>query len=201
MSPAIKSTLYFIPVFIAFLLTQSSFFIPFLVQIIALTAIIFILSLIFFHRFSIVLIIFLTNLIILSTGAISSPLFFLIYFLLFALSFQNHPLTNLSYSLITIIFFSYSLSSPTTIIQLLSLILITPLTWFISYSQDLSQKNESNLSQDETDFLLWISLHLKSSLREIIFLSDNSKITKIAKNLIKDSEKLGRNIDQNSDET
>jgi len=201
MSTASKILYFFLPLLLAFLIHQSESLTPFLPQIIALTSLIIILSLIFIHRLFLPLVIFILNLIVFSTGGISSFLFFLIYFLLFSLSFQNHPITNLIYSLIIIIFYSYSLNSISSLIQLLSLLLITPLTYFISQQQQLHQKTEANLTQDETDFLLWISLRLKNSLKQIISLSNNSKINKIAKNLLKDSEKLEHSIDQNSDET
>lgn len=200
MSNLFKILTFFIPLLIAFLLHQSQTILPFLPQIIALTSLIIIITLIFLHRLLLPLVVFILNLIVFSTGGISSSLFFLIYFLLFSLSFQNLPLTNLAYSLITIIFFSYSLNSLPSLVQLFSLLLITPLTYFISQQQQLQEKTQIELSQDETDFLLWISLRLKNSLKEIISLSDNQKINKIAKNLIKDSEKLEKNIDQNSDE-
>ncbi len=200
MSTASKILYFFLPLLLAFLIHQSESLTPFLPQIIALTSLIIVLLLIFAQRFFIPLVIFILNLIVLSTGGISSFLFFLIYFLLFSLSFQSQPSLSLIYSLITIIFYSTSLSSTTSFIQLFSLLLITPLTYFISHQQETSQKTESVLTQDETDFLLWISLHLKSSLREIISLSDNPKIDKIAKDLLKNSAKLGRSIDQNSDE-
>lgn len=200
MSIALKTLSFFLPLLFAFLLHQQEGLTPFLPQIIALTSLIIILLLIFAKRFYIPLVIFILNLIVLSTGGISSFLFFLIYFLLFSLSFQNQPAVNLVYSLITIIFYSYSLSSPTSLIQLFSLLLITPLTYFISHEQESWQKTESVLAQDETDFLLWISLHLKSSLKEIISLSDNPKIDRIAKDLLKNSAKLSHSIDQNSDE-
>jgi hypothetical protein len=156
---------------------------------------------IFYHRLSLPLIIFLLCLIVLSTGAATSPFFFLIYFLLFTLAFQNSPLINLEYSLFIIIIFSYSLDSLASVISLLSLLLITPLTWFISHQQEIVTQTEKILSQDETDFLFWISLRLKSSLREIISLSSNSKVNKIAKNLIKDSEKLSHSLNDNSNES
>lgn len=200
MSTALKILGFFLPLFFAFLINQRDSLIPFLPQIIAFTSIIIVLLLIFTHRFFIPLVTFILNLIVLSTGGISSFLFFLIYFLLFSLSFQNQPSINLIYSLITIIFYSYSLTSPTSLIQLFSLLLITPLTYYISRQQESSQKTESILSEDETDFLLWISLHLKSSLREIVSLSDNPKIDKIAKDLLKNADKLSRSIDQKSDE-
>ena len=200
MSTVQKTLSFFLPLLLAFLINQSESLTPFLPQIIALTSLIIILLLIFAHRFFIPIVIFILNLIVLSTGGISSFLFFLIYFLLFSLSFQSQPTQSLIYSLITIIFYSTSLSSISSFIQLFSLLLITPLTYFISREQETSQKTESVLIEDETDFLLWISLHLKSSLREIISLSDNPKIDKIAKDLLKNSAKLSRAIDEKSDE-
>lgn len=194
MSSLRNTLLFFIPILFAFLVAHFQPLTPYIPQIIALFSLVVIL------HFSLPLLIFIINLIVLSTGAITSPLFFLIYFLLFTLSFENLPLTNLTFSLITIIFFSYSLNSLSTIIELSSLLLITPLTWFISLNHQLQEKTAANLSQDETDFLFWISLQLKKSLKEIIYLSDNPKITKIAKNLIKNSEKLSHSIDENSDE-
>jgi len=47
---------------------------------------------------------------------------------------------------------------------------------------------------------MWISLRLKTSLKEILSISNNPKINKIIKKLLDDSSKLGRSIDQNSDE-
>jgi len=201
MSTTFKTATFFLPLLLAFLFHQNSVFTPFLPQIIALTSLLIILFLIFAHRLFLPLVIFILNLIVFSTGGINSFLFFLIYFLLFSLSFQNHPIINLIYSLITIIFYSYSLDSISSLIQLFSLLLITPLTYFISQQQELQKNTEAILTQDETDFLFWISLKLKTSLREIISLSDNPKINQIAKNLLKDSAKLERGIDENSDET
>jgi len=201
MSTIFKITIYFVSVLLAFIIHQNQTISSFVPQLIALTSILILIFLIFYHRLVLSLVVFILNLIILSTGGISSFLFFLIYFLLFSLSFQNRPLINLIYSLITMLFYSYSLTSLPSVIQLFSLLLITPLTYFISQQQQIQEKTEASLTQDETDFFLWISLRLKTSLKEIISISDNPKIDKIAKNLLKDSEKLEKSIDQNSDET
>jgi hypothetical protein len=201
MSTTLKIIIFLIPSSLAFLVHQSQSLLPIIPQIIAFTSLAIILLLIFTNRFFLPLVVFILNLIVFSTGGINSSLFFLIYFLLFSLAFQNRPFINLIFSLITIIFFSYSLNSLSSFIQLFSLLLITPLTYFISQQKQLQENTEAILSQDETDFLLWISLRLKTSLREILSLSDNSKINKITKSLLKDSEKLQKNIDHNSDET
>lgn len=200
MSTSLKIPLYFVSILLAFVCQEVKFLSPLVPQIIALFSIIIILTLFLTHQLLLPPVIFILNLIVLSTGGISSSLFFLIYFLLFSLSFQNPPSTNLIYSLITIIFYTYSLSSTSTLIQLFSILLITPLTYFISQQQQKQEKIEASLSQDETDFLMWISLRLKTSLKEILSISDNSKINKIIKRLLDDSSKLERSIDQNSDE-
>ncbi|HWS48915.1 MAG TPA: hypothetical protein VN174_02625 [Candidatus Methanoperedens sp.] len=200
MSTSLKTSTYFVSILFAFSCLEIKFLSPLIPQIIALTSIIIILSLFLTHRLLLPLVIFILNLIVLSTGGISSSLFFLIYFLLFSLSFQNTPSTNLIYSLITVIFYTYSLSSTSSLIQLFSILLITPLTYFISQQQQKQEKIEASLSQDETDFLMWISLRLKTSLKEILSISDNQKINKITKKLLDDSSKLEKSIDQNSDE-
>lgn len=200
MSLFIKISTFFIPLLLAFIAYQCQFLVPFIPQIIAFASLIIILSLIYFRQILLPVVIFVLNLAIFSTGGISSPIFFLSYFLLFSLSFQNQPTINLVFSLITMAFYSYSLNSINSIIQLFSVLLISPLTYFISKQQELQKNTEDIISQDETDFLFWISLHLKKSLNEILFLSENPKINKIVKNLLKNSEKLCRSIDEKSDE-
>lgn len=195
-----KKLIFMIPLLLAFLISQNQSIDIYVPQIIALISIIILFISIYFHQPPTILIVFLVSLIILSSGAISSPLFFLNYFLLFTFAFQNSPLTNLVYSLSIIIVYSYSLNSSNSVIELLSLLFITPLTWFISQQREIQNIDEKVISQDETDFMLWISLRLKKSLRDIINLSNQHQVKKIAKNLLRDSEKLSQGIDQNSDE-
>lgn len=195
-----KNIIFIVPLLLAFLISQHQSINIYIPQIIALISIIILFISIYFHRPPTILIIFLVSLIILSSGAISSPLFFLNYFLLFTFAFQNSPLTNLVYSLSIIIVYSYSLNSSNSIVELLSLLFITPLTWLISQQREIQNIDEKIISQDETDFMLWISLRLKKSLRDIINLSKQRQVKKIAKNLLRDSEKLSQGIDQNSDE-
>jgi len=191
---------FLLPLSLAFFLSQISLFTPFLPQIIALLSLIIILFLLFARRLSLFTVILTVNLVVLSSGAINSSLLFLTYFLLFTLSFQYPPLVSLFFSLFTIITYLFSLDSFSSLVKLSSLLLITPLTYFISRQQEENQHIEKLLSQDETDFLLWISLQLKSSLNRILSLTDNPQIRKIVKDLLKNSQKLSRSIDQNSDE-
>ena len=80
------------------------------------------------------------------------------------------------------------------------MVLITPISYLISLSQQEKKQAEVSLSRDQTDFMLWVSLHLKSSLRDIINISNQSEIRTIAKNLLKDSQYLEKTISDDSDE-
>jgi len=153
------------------------------------------------------------NLIILSTavliltsetGGLSSPLFFLVYFLLFGVAFLSSSSVVLACTLVIILFFSSSLKSVNTVIQLASLLLITPLAIVFGkqYLELLKQQGkivilkkekketEENLKRQETNALIWISLNLKNGLTEISnylsqLLSDIGHITPSQQELLK----------------
>ncbi len=197
----------------AYLLSISPFsnFIP---QIIALSAIIFI-SLSFLKKYlSLHLIAFIISLIVFNSGSLNSDFFFLIYFLLFTISFQNPPTTTLSYSLGLILLLSQSLDSLNSLIPLSSLLFITPLSWFIGKQFLDKNKIETDISISETNVLLWLSLKFKTGICQIIdncseILStplqpsqkDQIKYIKdSAKSLLNSSEKLKNEVDQQSDD-
>ena len=197
----------------AYLLSLSSFsnFIP---QIIALSAIVFI-SLSFLKKYlSLHLIAFIISLIVFNSGSLNSDFFFLIYFLLFTISFQNPPTTTLSYSLGLILLLSQSLDSLNSLIPLSSLLFITPLSWFIGKQFLDKNKIETDISISETNVLLWLSLKFKTGICQIIdncseILStplqpsqkDQIKYIKdSAKSLLNSSEKLKTEVDQQSDD-
>ena len=138
------------------------------------------------------------------TGGLSSPLFFLIYFLLFGVAFLSSPSVVLACTLAIILFFSPSLKSINAVIQLTSLLLITPLAIVFGkqYLELLKQQGkivilkkekketEENLKKQETNALIWISLNLKSGLMEISdclsqLLSDISHVTPSQQKLLK----------------
>ncbi len=197
----------------AYLISISSFanFIP---QIIALVSIIFILISLFKKHFSLHLIAFIICLTIFYTQGFNSPFFFLIYFLLFTVAFQNPPTTTLSLSLILILLLSQSLDSIQSLIPLFSLLLITPLSWFIGKQFLDKNKIETDMSIDETNVLMWLSLKFKTGICQIIdncseLLStplqptqkDQLKYIKdSAKSLLNSSEKLKNEVDQQSDD-
>jgi len=198
----------------AYLISVSSYseFIP---QIIAVIAIIFIFISLFKKHFSLHLISFIICLTVFYTQGFNSPFFFLIYFLLFTVAFQNPPSITLGLSLILILLLSQSLDSLTSLIPLLSLLLITPLSWFIGKQYLDKTKIENDISFDETNVLMWLSLKFKTGICQIIdncseLLStplqptqkDQIKYIKdSAKSLLNSSEKLKDEVDKQSDDT
>ena len=120
----------------------------------------------------------LTLLLILATGNTHSPVFFLLYFLLFAISLLFEPLQSILVTISLMIIFLIegraSLDSA-SIINLTTLILITPLAIILGkkYLETLENLGKIQIlkkliSKEETDSLLWISTQAKPSLTSII---------------------------------
>lgn len=175
-------------------------------------------------------------LILTSTGGLGSPLFFLVYFLLFGVSLLFDPPTTLVLTLSLVLFFADSLTSLNTALQLLSLLFITPLAILFGKQylrlletqqkiKILVQKNKekeilnreisTDITEEETNTLLWLSLNFKNGLLQIIhetteLLSDLGhltftqketlqKIHETAKELLSSGEKLREKIDRETD--
>lgn len=209
-----------ISIILFFVVSAFSFFFSisgylyFTPQLIALTSILIIILYLSKKTVSLHLIALLINIIIFSTNGLNSPFFFLIYFFLFFIAFQNPSSSTLTYSLFLVLILSQSLNSFTSVITLSSLLLITPLAWFIGRQFSEKIKNEEIIADDETDVLLWHSLKLKTGLSQIIDSSSElisspltttqkDKVHKIkdsAKSLLNSSEKLTHQIDNESDE-
>ena len=197
----------------AYLISVStvSGFIP---QIIALISLIFIFLSLFKKYFSLHLIAFIIGLIVFYTDGLNSPFFFLVYFLLFTVAFQNPPSVTLNLSLGLILLLSQSLNSLQSLIPLGSLLLITPLSWFIGKQYLDKNKVETDFSVSETNVLMWLSLKFKTGICQIIDNcsellsaplqpSQKDKIKYIkdsAKSLLNSSEKLKDEVDQQSDD-
>jgi hypothetical protein len=208
------STLLFLSLatLISFLFSLSSFtyFSP---QVIALLALITTACL--FKKIPFILpVSALISLLVFITNGLNSPAFFLIYFLLFVIAFQHPPSITLSYSLLLIILLSQSLNSLNSLLPLLSLLLITPLAWFIGKQYLDNRKMADDLSIDETDTLFWHTLKFKTGITVIIDLVSQllstpltttqqeygKKIQKSAKDLLKSSQKLVQKIDTQTDD-
>lgn len=141
-------------------------------------------------------------LLIFSSGGLISPIFFVLDFLLFAIALLIAPYQAAVTSFILVLLFLWqnylSLSSP-MIINLISLVLITPLA--IVFSNSYLQNLQSNgkitvlkeaIKNEETDSLLWITTNAKPSLATVlnsltdivIYLNTKGQISLIPKALV-----------------
>lgn len=157
---------------------------------------------------------FIINLIVFTTHGLNSPVFFLIYFLLFSLAFLNPPSVTLAYSLVIIILLSQSLNSVNSLLPLASLLLITPLAYFIGHLSADKKKSDHSLASDETDILLWSALTLKNNLTTTIDICSQllssplsatqrdliKKVEKNSQHLLKSGQKLAQTVDQATDD-
>ncbi len=105
-----------------------------------------------------------------STGGLSSPFFFLIYFLLFSLSLILEPIISITTTVTLIIFFLLNLPANQdfkTLLPIISLAFITPFAMFMGSEhikiRQLAEKNEKS----KKDTFLFLSLLLKNHLRNI----------------------------------
>lgn len=172
-------------------------------------------------------------LLIASTGGLTSPLFFLLYFLMFGLALLFEPAITFSLALAMVLFFVLQPVKEEPLIealQLLSLLLITPLAMFfgkqylrvleneekIKILEEETEIMEEQIGQEETDILMWASLNLRKGLTEILhqtseLLSDVShltlrqkenlsKVRQIASELLRTGQKLKEEVDKTTDE-
>lgn len=157
---------------------------------------------------------FIGHLLVFSTGGLDSPLFFLIYFLLFTIAFRHRPSVTLSLALANIILLSQTIISPANILPLASILFIGPLAWFVGRQYMENMELEHTLSVNETDILYWINLKFKTGILKIIdsasdLLSSPSLphshkqkakfIKDSARSLLNSSRRLSSDIDSSSD--
>lgn len=161
-------------------------------------------------------------LLVASTGGLNSPLFFLIYFLLFAVALLFEPLVTLTLAGAVTLFFWPNPLTPSALIQLFSVLLILPLSIFLGrqYLKVLAAKDEikiltKSITTEETDSLLWLCLNFKEGLIKIVHLTADlltglgqltimqkeslQKINQTAKELLKTGDKLKDKIDKETD--
>ena len=105
-----------------------------------------------------------------STGGLSSPFFFLSYFLLFSLSLLLEPIISITTTLTLIIFFLFSLpanQSFPTLLPIISLAFITPFALYLGQEHIEVQKSKVKSQKLQEDSLLFISLLIKNHLKNI----------------------------------
>lgn len=113
-----------------------------------------------------------------STGALSSPYFFLIHFLLFALTLLLEPLIPIIVTITLMLFFLFSLSGTASLAQLLpifSLALMTPFAMIMGNEYEETKRLNKSLSSEKENTFLFLSLMLKNNLKEIQNNLDNFK--------------------------
>ncbi|MFH1244727.1 MAG: hypothetical protein V1487_04140 [bacterium] len=140
----------------------------------------------------------LTLLLVSMTGALTSPLFFLCYFLLFAVSMLYTIEVTLVLTGVFIIFFLFfpgtDLSDLAHLFQLVALIMITPLSILLGHqyetaleTKELNRQLHKHLQNEESDMLLFLSLNLKrtllSALDSLSLTIPQEKVTSVRANL------------------
>jgi len=155
-----------------------------------------------------------------STGGLGSSLFFLVYFLLFAISLLFDPPTTLTLTLTLTLFFANTLTSTHAALQLFSLLLFTPMAIYfgkqylklletrqlikiIKKEKKLLKKEgqvlESAVENEETDSLLWLSLNFKNEMLKIIhktseLLADIGHLTLTQKEILQSIHESAKNL-------
>ena len=139
-----------------------------------------------------------------STGGLTSPFFFLIYFLLFSLSIILEPIISITTTVTLIIFFLLSLPANQdfkTLMPIISLAFITPFAMFMGQEKvrirQLAEKSEK--TKEET--YLFLSLLIKNHLKNIKeaaqnFVGDHQ--LEIIKKSAQRMERLIEKFEQNS---
>lgn len=117
-------------------------------------------------------------LLIFSTGGINSPIFFVLDFLLFAIALLISPNSAAVASAVLVfilIYQNYTKISSSAIIDILSLILITPLAIIFSktYLKNLASEGKITIlkeaiKDEQTESLLWIATSAKPSLASVL---------------------------------
>ncbi len=105
-----------------------------------------------------------------TTGGVTSPFFFLIYFLLFSLSLLLEPLISVTATIALIVFYLFSLPQSQdikTLLPIISLAFITPFALFLGSEHNKNEKLKAKNEKLQEDTFLFISLMLKNHLKNI----------------------------------
>ncbi len=111
-----------------------------------------------------------------TTGGVSSPFYFLIYFLLFSLSLLLEPLISVTSTITLIVFYLLTLPQGQdlkTLLPIISLAFITPFALFLGEEHIKSENLKSKNEKIQTDTFLFISLLLKNHLQNIKTAAEN----------------------------
>lgn len=166
-----------------------------------------------------------TLLLVSQTGGLESPLFFLLYILLFGLALLFDPIITLIFAIALALLFWNQVRTLNALLEMIGLLLITPVALFFGrqYLKVLEEEEKikilakqqkklaSEVSQQEKDTLLWLSLTFREHVSQILDTSSNmladvgrltlsqkeslQKIHENAKRLLKLGERLKEKIE------
>jgi len=105
-----------------------------------------------------------------STGGLSSPFFFLVYFLLFSLSIILEPIISITTTVTLIIFYLLNLPANQnfkTLMPIISLAFITPFAMFLGQEKINGDKLKAKGEKTKEETFLFLSLLLKNHLKNI----------------------------------
>lgn len=166
-----------------------------------------------------------TLLLVSQTGGLESPLFFLLYILLFGLSLLFDPIIILIFAIALVLLFLNQAINLFSLLEMIGLLLITPVALFFGrqYLKVLEEEEKikilakeqkklaGEVSQQEKDTLLWLSLTFREHVSQILDTSSNmladvgrltlsqkeslQKIHENAKRLLKLGERLKEKIE------
>lgn len=133
-----------------------------------------------------------------TTGGLGSPYFFLVHFLLFALTLLLEPIIPIIVTLVLMVFFLFSLSGQATIQQLLpifSLALLTPFALILGNEYEETKRLKKSLSSEKENTFLFLSLMLKNNLKEIQQNLDNFRGDHELSSIKRQVRNMGKMID------
>jgi len=131
------------------------------------------------HNVPIEFLAIIVNIIIFNTNGINSPIFFLIYFFLFFLAFTEKPLTILLYSLTLLLIFAQDATTLANLAQLISIILISPLSYFLSLQTQENQRLKDTIKSDAYTATNMLSLVSEVNSNPMIPYSQKQNLDKV----------------------
>jgi len=111
-----------------------------------------------------------------TTGGITSPYFFLIYFLLFALTLLLEPIISIITTITLMIFYVFTIPGTATVSQLIpifSLALMTPFALIMGNEYEETKRLRNSMNAQTENTFLFLSLLIKNHLKNIQEQLDN----------------------------
>lgn len=131
------------------------------------------------HNIPVEFLAIIVNVIIFNTNGINSPIFFLTYFFLFFLAFREKPITILLYSITLILIFTKDASTLSNLAQLISIILISPLSYFLSLQTQENQHLKETIKSDSFTATNMLSLVSEVNSNPMIPYSQKQNLDKV----------------------